>query len=205
MKPSFIYNFIMYVGGALMHIIFPAKVIGKENLPKDKGYIICCNHTHFLDVAYLVGYLKIYIRFMAKEELFGSKKSRWFLNKMGAFPVARGAGTGAISAIRTAKQIIKNNVVLGIFPEGTRSLDGRPKRAKSGAAFIAAAAKADVVPVSIYYTGKLRPFRKVTLRVGTSIPKETLAVDVKERAELKRVTETIMGRITEQWEAGHCK
>lgn len=203
MKPSFIYNFIMYVGGALMHVIFPAKVVGKENLPKNSGYIICCNHTHFLDVAYLVAYLKTYIRFMAKEELFSSRKSRWFLNKMGAFAVTRGAGVGAVAAIRTAKQIIKNNVVLGIFPEGTRSPDGRPKRAKSGAAFIAAATKADVVPISIYREGKLRPFKRVTIRVGEPISGSELAIDVKDRAELKRVTETIMGRITAQWEAGY--
>lgn len=186
-----------------MHVIFPAKVVGKENLPKNSGYIICCNHTHFLDVAYLVAYLKTYIRFMAKEELFSSRKSRWFLNKMGAFAVTRGAGVGAVAAIRTAKQIIKNNVVLGIFPEGTRSPDGRPKRAKSGAAFIAAATKADVVPISIYREGKLRPFKRVTIRVGEPISGSELAIDVKDRAELKRVTETIMGRITAQWEAGY--
>lgn len=188
-----------------MHIFFPTKVVGKENIPKNGGYIICCNHTHFLDVAFLVTYFKCYIRFMAKEELFRGKKSRWFMEKMGAFPVSRDSASGALSAIRTARKIIKNDVVLGIFPEGTRSKDGKPKKGKSGAAFIAASANAEIVPVSIYYEGKLRLFRKVTMRIGKPIPKEELKADLKDRSELKRITGMIMGRITEQWEEGHCK
>ena len=198
------YGFIKHFGGAIMHLIYRIRVVGRENIPSDGGYILCCNHTHFMDVAFLVTVFPQKIRFMAKEELF-SGKGAWFVKAMGAFPVARGTGTGGISAIHTAEKILQGGGVMGIFPEGTRSRDGRPHKAKSGVAVIAAGSGAPVLPVSIYYEGNLKLFKKITVNIGPAIPPEALRMEENNRAELRRVSSMIMDNITKQWEMGHCK
>lgn len=88
---------------------------------------------------------KRHVYFMAKEEIFKNRLATWFFAKqLGAFPVKRGAGdTGALD---TARRIVEEGKLLGIFPEGTRSKDGRLGRAKSGAALIAAQTGASVLP-----------------------------------------------------------
>ncbi len=198
-----LYGFIKYVGGALMKVLFPTKIVGRENIPTGGGYIICCNHTHFMDVAFLVPAFPKKIRFMAKQELFEKPFSRWFVTHMGGFPVARGSGGAA--AIKTATDILNGGEIVGIFPEGTRSKDGRPHGAKSGVAVIASQAGVPVVPCSVYYEGKLRVFKRITLTVGKAIPAEELQLQSNDRRELKRISTAIMDRIVKQWEAGHCK
>lgn len=198
-----LYTFIKYFGGALMRVFYRIRVVGKENIPQGGGYILCCNHTHFMDVAFLVPAFPKKIRFMAKQELFEKPFGRWFVTHMGGFPVVRGSGGAA--AIKKAEDILRDGEILGIFPEGTRSKDGRPQKAKSGVAVIASETNAPALPVSIYYEGKLRLFKRVTVRIGKEIPAESLKLTDNDRRELRRVSTMIMDKITEQWEEGHCK
>jgi len=135
---------------------------------------------------------------MGKEELFHNKILGGFFKAMGAFSVRR--GSGGTEAIDTAVNIIKQNKIMGIFPEGTRSKDGIPKKAKSGVAVIVSKTGSKVVPVSIYREGKLHLFCKVTIRYGEVISSEELAMQSDSRTELKRVAELIMGRIVRLWE-----
>lgn len=203
MKTKKFYKTIRTIGKPLMKMLFRTKVVGTENIPKESGYILCCNHTHFMDVAFLIVSIPHIVCFMAKQELFHNKFAKWFLTKMGAFPVVRASGTAA-SAIKRAEDIVLSGDVAGIFPEGTRSKDGRPKKAKSGVAIIASQANSPVLPVSIYYDGKLKLFKKITVRIGELIPAEKLALQSNDRAELKRVSTMIMDTITAQWEEGAC-
>ena len=203
MKSDKFYKIIRAIGKPLVKMLFRTKVVGTENIPKDSGYILCCNHTHFIDVAFLIVSIPHTICFMAKEELFHNKLANWFLSKMGAFPVVRASATAA-SAIKRAEEIVLGGNVTGIFPEGTRSKDGKPKKAKSGVAIIASQTNCPVLPISIYYSGKLKLFKKVTLRIGKLIPKEQLALQSNDRAELRRVSTMIMDTITAQWEEGAC-
>ena len=142
---------------------------------------------------------------MAKQELFKNKLLARFFRSMGAFPVARGTGTGGTAAIHTAENLVNSGKILGIFPEGTRSKDGKPKAATSGVAVIADSTGADVLPVSIFYNGKMRIVKKVTLNVGRLIPNSELKMEELSRLELKRVSGYIMDTMVSQWEAGHCK
>lgn len=203
MKTKKFYKTIRTIGKPLMKMLFRTKVVGAENIPNESGYILCCNHTHFMDVAFLIVSIPHIVCFMAKEELFRNKLAKWFLTKMGAFPVVRASGTAA-SAIKRAEEIVLSGDVTGIFPEGTRSKDGRPKKAKSGVAIIASQANSPVLPVSIYYEGKLKLFKKITVRIGKLISAENLALQSNDRAELKRVSTMIMDTITAQWEEGAC-
>ena len=200
-----LYTILKTVVGPIIKLIFNFKVTGLENIPQNDGFILCSNHTHFMDVVFLVIYFKRHIKFMAKQELFVKPFPRWFVTNMGAFPVTRGAGTGSTIALKTAEDIVKSGGVMGIFPEGTRSKDGKPKKAKSGVALIASETNAPVLPVSIYYEGKLKLFKKITLRIGTPITPETLKMQSNDRNELRRVSTLIMDNIVKQWGLGHCK
>ncbi len=199
------YSVIRAIGSAIVHLLFRINVVGRENIPKNGGYILCCNHTHFTDVAWLVVEIPQPVCFMAKQELFKNKLLAYLLKKLGAFPVARGTGTGATAAIHVAENLVNSGNVLGIFPEGTRNPEGRPKAAKSGVAVIANSTGADVLPVSVYYDGKMSLFKKVTLNIGKLIPNSELKMEEVNRSELKRVSSNIMDRIISQWEAGHCE
>ena len=195
---SAIYRVIRTLAWPLVRILFRLKCVGVENVPKDKGVILCCNHTSMTDIAFLVVTCRRQIYFMGKEELFRNKLLGGFFKAMGGFSVKR--GSGGAEAIDTGVNIIKENKVMGIFPEGTRSKDGLPMRAKSGVAVIVSKTGAPVVPVSIYREGKLRLFCKATIRYGEPISSEELAMVGDSRNELKRIAELIMCRIVKQWE-----
>ena len=132
--------------------------------------------------------------FMAKEELFRNKFFGWLIRKLGAFPVTRGAGDNGV--IETAEQYVRSGRVLMIFPEGTRSKDGRVGRGKTGVALIAAQTGAPVVPVGITFTGKLHFRSKIIVRFGTPIQAAELALgeDPKPR-ELAALKNRIMTEI----------
>lgn len=185
-------------------IIFRIKVEGVENIPEKGGLIICCNHISFTDPIFLGIFCKRQIFFMSKAELFKNKFAAWFFGKLGAFAVNR--GTGDAGAVKNAEDIINEGKIMGIFPEGTRSADGTPKKAKAGIAMIAAHTKADILPASVYREGKIKFFCKTTVRFGELIPFSDLGFDDEEGAKksnLRFASELIMKKIVELWEKKH--
>jgi len=107
--------------------------------------------------------LKRQIHFMAKEELFYNPIFGFILRKLNAFPVKR--GTADRKAIKKALEVLNNNQVLGIFPEGTRSKDGKLKEPEPGVALIAAKSKkAVLVPAAII--GNYKLFSRIDVRLG---------------------------------------
>lgn len=195
------YRFIKIIGGFIFSTFYRIKYEGRENLPKSGGYVICSNHTSMTDIPFMAIGCDRQIHFMAKEELFKSKFLNWFFKKLGAFSVKR--GTGGTEAIHNAISIIENGNVMGIFPEGKRSFEGAPQRAKSGISVIVASTNATVVPVSIYHKGKIKLFGKVTVRYGKPILPEEIGLKDCSRGELKRISNLIMEKITKQWELGY--
>ena len=204
MKTNLFYKTLVVIATGIFSVIFNIRVVGKDNIPNGGGYIVCANHTHIFDVVFLAMQFKEQLRFMAKAEIFKTKIGSWFFKKLGAFPVVRGSASGSIGAIKTASEILKNGGIFAIFPEGTRSCDGKPKTAKAGVALIASKVGAPVLPVSIYYDGKLKIFKKITIRIGKLIPKETLKMNSKDSTERNRIATLMMDIIKKQWEMGHC-
>lgn len=193
-----LYRFIRFMLRVFVRIYFRLTVFGKENIPKEGSFILCCNHTSISDVVFLIAICPRPIHFMAKAELFKNPIVAWFIGKLGAFPVVR--GSGGKQALLHSTDLLKNGEVLGIFPEGTRNREGRPKKGKAGTAFVIAKTGAPVLPVSIYRES-LKPFSKVSVRIGRLLTDE-IKTEENSKNELRRVTETIMGTITEQWERG---
>jgi len=147
---------------AFVRLFFKMRYEGLENIPQEGGYILCSNHRSFLDPILLTHKEPHRMNFMAKEELFKNKFVGWAIRDLGAFPVARGKGDTA--AIETATNVLRSGEVLLIFPEGTRSKDGRPLRVRSGVAVISRLAWANVLCCSIDFGKKLRFRTPITLR-----------------------------------------
>lgn len=178
----------------VFNIIFKITVIGRENIPKEKGgYIIASNHVSNNDPPMVGITFRGKYNFMAKDELFHLNPIfTWLIKKLGAFPVKRGAKD--TTAIDNALASIRNGRIFIIFPEGTRSKDGELGRAKSGVTLIAAQAKVPVVPVFIKY-GRKRFRRRCVISIGEPISADKFDIDVTDKRQLKAVSSEIMDRI----------
>jgi 1-acyl-sn-glycerol-3-phosphate acyltransferase len=200
MKPF--YRFVKAVIHPFFRWFQPVKVIGTENIPANGPYILCSNHTSMTDPFFAITIFKEQIHFMAKAELFKIGLFRVVLGSLGVFAVNRGKGD--MGAIHTAEEIVKRGEILGIYPEGTRYPEGPPRKAKSGIAYIAMDAKADILPISVYREGKYSLFRKTTIRIGELIKYDTLVSEERtNRANMKLIVDTVTDAITELWEMKH--
>ncbi len=199
------YRFMRIFAVIYARVCFKIKVNGIENFPKTGGIVLCANHQSINDVFLLGTVLKRQLHFMGKEELFKNPVAHWFFIKLGSFAVKRGKGDFA--AIEFAEKIVKEEKVFAIFPEGTRSKTGEILRAKSGAAVVAAATKAPIVPVAIKYNNKNNRhcFTKATLSFGKPIntAKETeldLTNPAGGRKEIRKISSEIMDSIKTLYE-----
>ncbi len=197
---DFLFDIVRAIIFVIAKILFPFKSKGKENLPKEGGIVLCSNHISLLDPVFILLTSRRRVYFMSKSELFKNKLSAAFFRFCGAFPVNRGQGD--TSALDTAKDIVSEGKIFGIFIEGTRTknADASPGRAKSGAAVIAASSKSDILPVAVTYKhGRPKIFSKVVVRYGTPIKADDLSLNDTKTSEIKKVTSKIMGEITELW------
>lgn len=188
------YSFLRNCARLFYLIVYHIVVIGGENIPKEKGgYIIASNHVSNNDPPVVGITFKGKYTFMAKQELFEiNPLFTWLIKRLGAFPVKRGAKDN--SAIERALESLKEGRIFVIFPEGTRSKDGKLGHAKSGVTLIAAQAKVPVVPVFIRY-GRKKFRRNIYISIGRTIPAERFDVDYTDRKLLKEVSATIMDEI----------
>ena len=166
---------------------------GLENIPKEGGYIACANHRTNMDPVYLAWKLPQQLYFMAKAELFRIPVLGYLVGKLGAFPVERGKGDK--TALEYAEETVSNGRILGMFPEGSRSKDGKLQRGKSGVAVIAAHTGANVLPVGIEFEEPLRFRSKVTIHYGKMIPSTELKIENNSPADIKAATKRIMSEI----------
>ncbi len=160
-----------YLGRNLVWIAFriaySIKFIGRENIPKDANVIFTSNHRSNADPPLLAIGVKGKCSFMAKEELFRNRLFGWLIRNLGAFPVSRGKGD--MKVIDTACERLERGDNLMVFPEGTRSKDGKVHRGHTGAALIAARTGKDIVPVGIVFGEKLKFRTKITVTFGEPI------------------------------------
>ena len=139
--------------------------------------ILAPNHVTFLDSMFLPLVLRRRVTFVAKAEYFDSWKTAWFFRAAGQIPMRREGGSASERALAAARDVLKEGKVLGIYPEGTRSPDGRLYRGHTGAARLALGCGATIVPVGLVGTSLVqppgsnrpRPFKKVTVRFGAPL------------------------------------
>ncbi|MDE6780300.1 MAG: 1-acyl-sn-glycerol-3-phosphate acyltransferase [Ruminococcus sp.] len=148
-------------------IAFDIHYIGRENIPKDTPVIYASNHRTNADPPLVGCAVPRRHAFMAKEELFKSRFFGGLITWLGAFPVSRGKGD--MGVIDKAVESLQEGRSLFIFPEGTRSKDGKVHKGHSGAALIAARSGKPIVPVGIVFGEKLKFRTKVTVKYGEPI------------------------------------
>ncbi len=178
-------------------IAFNFKIYGKENVPKSGSNIFASCHRSNLDPIFIATKARVPNSYMAKDELFhGNKFFVWLIKYMGAFPVVRGSGDGGV--ITTSIRKLEEGRNLVIFPEGTRSKDGKLGRGKTGVALIAAIAQVPVIPVAISFKGEKLKFRsKIILTYGKPINPEELKIEGSDTRSMKKIKSAIMDRIAE--------
>lgn len=159
------YRFALAVVRPIMHLCFSIQSVGKENVPQQGGYLFVSNHRSNVDPVLIPLLIpQQQFCFIAKQELFKNKFFEKIITALGAIAIDRGSGD--LSPLDELITRLKQGSNGLIFPEGTRSKDGKLGRFKSGAAYIVAQAGADVVPVSVQFEGKLHFRSRITITYG---------------------------------------
>jgi 1-acyl-sn-glycerol-3-phosphate acyltransferase len=153
----------------ILWLLFRPKVEGGENVPDYGPIIVASNHLSFIDSFIIPLAVPRPVTYIAKADYFSGRDFkgrfiRWFLTNLGHVPVKRGAQRAAMGALEQAVEILDNSGAFAIYPEGTRSPDGRLYRGRTGAGWLVLASGARVLPVGLSGTEKIQP-------IGTSRPR----------------------------------
>ena len=146
----------------LFLLLFRPHVVGRENVPASGPFILASNHLSFIDSMVIPLMAPRKVGYLAKAEYFttpgfGGWWSRVLFTALGALPVHRGTHRAAQEALDTAMSVLNEGGGFGIYPEGTRSKDGKLARGKTGVGWLALTADCPVVPVGVIGTDKIQP------------------------------------------------
>ncbi len=153
----------------ILRLLFKVRVEGLEHVPADGPVILASNHLSFSDSIFLPMVLRRRVTFVAKAEYFEQKRTKWFFTMMGQIPVKRGGGPASERALQAAEEVLNAGGVFGIYPEGTRSPDGRLYKGRTGVARLALRTGAPVCPVAMIGTREAQPIGQVKPNFGTQI------------------------------------
>lgn len=177
---------------------------GTEHVPASGGAILASNHLSFSDSVFLPLVLKRKVVFLGKAEYFTGRgvkgaATRAFMKGVGTIPVHRGGGRASEAALRTGLQVLHQGDLLGIYPEGTRSPDGRLYRGKTGMARMAIEAGVPIIPVAMIDTHIAQPIGKkvpsrhpVGVKIGPPIFLTEYAGKQEDRDALREATDMVM-------------
>ena len=157
------------VAGPLLKTVFRPWIVGLENIPKTGGVILASNHLSIIDSIFLPLLIDRRIYFLAKSDYFTGKgfknwATKHFLLGTGMLPIDRSGGKASEASLNTGLAVIAQGNVLGIYPEGTRSPDGKMYRGRTGVARVILEGHVPVVPVAMVDTEKVMP-------IGSKLPK----------------------------------
>lgn len=167
--------------GPLLWLMGRPKIEGAENIPVDGPAILASNHKAVLDSFFLPLVVRRRITFLAKSEYFTGtgfkgRFQRWFFSAVGQVPIDRTGADAAQDALNAGVRVLSQGKLLGIYPEGTRSPDGRLYKGKTGIARLALQTGVKVIPVAMIGTDEMNPIgskmwkpAKVTVRIGEPI------------------------------------
>jgi 1-acyl-sn-glycerol-3-phosphate acyltransferase len=201
--------------------IWRPRIEGLEHLPEKGRVIIASNHLSFIDSILIPLITPRRVAFLAKSEYWttpGIKGlfMKGFFTGIGAVPVRRGQARAAQAALDTALEVVESDIAFGIYPEGTRSLDGRLYRARVGVGWLALKSRAPIVPVGITGTNEVLPvgakfprMKRITVRFGEpivaselSFPGEAVAENARARRVVADAVVEAIGKMTGQEYAG---
>lgn len=182
-------NFAYFIGFTVSRLAFSTffrwRVLHPERVPRHGAVLLACNHASYIDPPLVGAGLRRPIHYLARESLFRNPISAWILHQVNATPVDRDGGSA--SGLRTVINLLDRGEGVVLFPEGTRTRDGKPQSVRSGIGLIALKTNAPVVPVRVFGTYNAfgrrhripRPF-PIAVKYGLPMAFEA------ERAEAKR-------------------
>ncbi|QQZ11012.1 lysophospholipid acyltransferase family protein [Heyndrickxia vini] len=191
------YSFAKAVVWRIFKPLFRIQIIGLENFPKSGGVLLCPNHIDNLDPPVVGITAPRPVIFMGKEELFKTPVIKTLMIHLNVFPVKRGMNDR--EALRKGLKVLKDDQVLGLFPEGKRSKNGELGEGLSGAGFFALRSEAAVVPCAII--GPYKPFKKLKVVYGKPIDMKELR---EKKASASEVTAVIMDQLKKLIETHRC-
>jgi 1-acyl-sn-glycerol-3-phosphate acyltransferase len=161
------YGLSHYMIRQFYEVLFRGQAHGLENLPVNGGFMIASNHASHLDPPIVGCLFSKQVCFFARKTLWKPGLASWWLDGVGTIPVDRDGGTD-VTAIKRVLNALKNNKVIILFPEGTRSPDGNLHPAKPGVGLLACRTGVPVVPARVF--GSFKAFGKDgVLRLGTPV------------------------------------
>ncbi len=157
------------IAGPILRTAFRPWVTGEENIPRSGAVILASNHLSFIDSVFLPLVIERRVTFLAKSDYYTARGIKgWaiknFLKAAGMLPIDRSGGKASEASLRTGLGVLGRGEVLGIYPEGTRSPDGRLYRGRTGVARMVLEGGVPVIPVAMIDTEKVMP-------IGRRIPK----------------------------------
>lgn len=169
MRAVFYWLMKHWVIGPIITTVFRPWVKGLENVPKTGPLIVVCNHLSFVDSIFLPLVIDRQMAFLAKSDYFTGKgikgwAVRLFMTSAGQLPIDRSGGKASEASLNAGLEVLAEGKVLAIYPEGTRSPDGRMYRGRTGVARMILEAQVPVIPAAVIDTEKVMP-------LGSNIPK----------------------------------
>ncbi|HYD09098.1 MAG TPA: lysophospholipid acyltransferase family protein [Acidimicrobiales bacterium] len=158
----------------VLRFFWRVRVEGLEHVPESGAAILASNHISFSDSIFLPLVLRRRITFVAKAEYFDDPKTAWFFRAVGQIPIKRTGGSASMAALDSAAEVLEGGHLFGIYPEGTRSPDGKLYKGKTGVARLALRCQVPVLAVAMIGTKEIQPigqvkpniFRPITVRIS---------------------------------------
>ncbi|MEO5679978.1 MAG: lysophospholipid acyltransferase family protein [Acidimicrobiales bacterium] len=194
------YWLVKVVFTPILRFFYRVRVEGLEHVPAEGPVILASNHVSFCDSIFLPMVLRRRVTFVAKAEYFDDPKTAWFFRAAGQIPILRDGGSASEGALAAARHVLEGGGVFGIYPEGTRSPDGRLYRGHTGVARLALQCRCPIVPVAMIGTSQAQPigqrmpnlFVPITIRVGEPLRYERRQPRPDDRLALRDITDEVM-------------
>ncbi|HET9442342.1 MAG TPA: lysophospholipid acyltransferase family protein [Acidimicrobiales bacterium] len=189
----------------VLRFLYRIRVEGLEHVPASGGAILAGNHLAVWDSVFLPLMLRRRLTFVAKAEYFEQRKTAWFFRAVGQIPIKRGDGPASRRALESAKEVIESGHLFGIYPEGTRSPDGRLYKGHTGVARLALECKVPVLAVACIGTREAQPigraiprvFMPITIRISPPMDFSRYEGRAGDPMVLRQVTDEIMFELRE--------
>lgn len=165
-----VYTLVRWVVGLVFRVVWRPSVHGREHIPSSGPVVIASNHLSFIDSVVIPIVVPRRVRFLAKAEYFegrglrGRATALFFRRVVDAVPIRRTGHRDALASLDAGLEVLRAGHAFGIYPEGTRSRDGRLYRGRTGVGWLAMASGAPVVPVTLIGTDRIQP-------VGARLPR----------------------------------
>lgn len=205
-----LYRILKPIVRAVVQLVWHPGITGAEHLPRRGPAILASNHVSWTETVFMPAQLPRVVHFLAKSDLMSGRSLRGravgaLLRGIHLVPTDRGGGTASSGAVRAALSVLRDGGVLGIYPEGTRSPDGRLYRGKTGAARIAIASGAPLIPVVVHGADeamrgrRLMPRRRprIIIELGAPIDPVAAVEGIDARQAPRELTDLLMRRLQE--------